>query len=214
MNTRNAMILPESVRVLGIAKNYGRDSIVHFQDEVPKSIFYIVSGRAFATSINIDGDESWVAEYLPGQFMGCDSLFDPVPTRYQLVAKTPMSGLLFSRENFLNLMTENPELNNMVISDLSRQVKNFTIATQEAHSLTVYGRIAAELRRQAKPIGRDPDTFIIRPTPVFSELAQRLGSSRETVSRTVSKMVKKGIMERRTGALVVPDVFALEDEIV
>jgi len=213
MSPLDSMVLPESVRVLGIAKNYPRDTIIHFQEEVPKSICYIISGRAFATSINEDGDESWVAEYLPGQFMACDSLFDPAPTRYQLIAKTPLSGLLFSRDNFMALMKDNPSLNNMVISDLSRQIKNFTIATQEAHSLTVYGRIAAELRRQAKPIGRDPDTFIIRPTPVFSELAQRLGSSRETVSRTVSKMVKKGIMERRTGALVVPDVFALEGEI-
>lgn len=209
----DTMILPESVRQLGISKNYPKDSILHFQDDIPHHICYIVSGRVFATAINIDGEESWVAEYLPGQFMNCDSLFDPEATRYQLVAKTPVSGLLFARDNFLSMMAENNDLNNMVISDLTRQIKNFTIQTQEAHSLTVYGRIAAELRRQAKPIGRDPNTFIIRPTPVFSEMAQRIGSSRETVSRTVSKMVKKGVMERRTGALVVPDIFSLEDEI-
>lgn len=213
MAALDTMILPESVRILGISKNYTKDSVLHFQDEIPHHICYIVSGRVFATSITVEGEESWVAEYMPGQFMNCDSLFDPEATRYQLVAKTPVSGLLFSRDNFLSLMGENNELNNMVIADLTRQIKNFTIQTQEAHSLTVYGRIASELRRQAKPIGREPDTYIIRPTPVFSELAQRLGSSRETVSRTVSKMVKKGVMERRTGALIVPDIFALEDEI-
>lgn len=213
MSSLDTMILPDSVRQLGIAKNYAKDAILHFQDEVPNHICYIVSGRVFATSINIDGEESWVAEYTQGQFMGCDSLFNAEATRYQLVAKTPVTGLLFMRESFFNLMNENPDLNNMVMADLSRQIKNFTVQTQEAHSLTVYGRIASELRRQAKPIGRDPDTFIIRPTPVFSELAQRLGSSRETVSRTVSKLAKKGVLERRTGALVVPDVFALENEI-
>ncbi len=209
----DSMILPDSVRQLGVAKNYAKDALLHFQDEVPNHICYIMSGRVFATSINIDGEESWVAEYTQGQFMGCDSLFDAEATRYQLIAKTPVTGLLFVRESFFELIRQNEDLNTMVLADLSRQIKNFTIQTQEAHSLTVYGRIASELRRQAKPIGRDPDTFIIRPTPIFSELAQRLGSSRETVSRTVSKMAKKGVLERRTGALVVPDIFALEGEI-
>lgn len=213
MNSQDVMILPDSVRKLGVSKNYAKDGVLHFQDEIPNHICYIVSGRVFATSINIDGEESWVAEYTSGQFMGCDSLFDAEPTRYQLVAKTPVTGLLFVRENFFSLMGQNEDLNRMVMSDLSRQIKNFTIQTQESHSLTVYGRIAAELHRQAKPIGKDPDTYIIRPTPVFSELAQRLGASRETVSRTVSKMVKKSVLERRTGALVVPDIFLLEDEI-
>ncbi len=214
MAGNDIMILPESVWSLGISKNYNKDTILHFQDEIPHHICYVVSGRVFATSINVEGEESWVAEYTPGQFTCCECLFDPSPTRYQLVAKTPVTGLLFSRDKFLSIMGENKVLNNMVVANLTRQIRNFTVQTQEAHSLTVYGRIAAELRRQAKPIGRDPDTFIIRPTPIFAELAQRLGSSRETVSRTVSKMAKKGVLERRTGALIVPDVFALEGEIV
>jgi len=213
MSRSDSNILPDSIRRLGITKNYSKDAILHFQEEIPHHICYIVSGRVFATSINVEGEESWVSEYTQGQFMACDSLFEAEATRYQLVAKTPVTGLLFARENFHMLMLKNAELNSMVLADLSRQIKNFTIQTQEAHSLTVYGRIAAELHRQAKPIGRDPDTFIIRPTPVFSELAQRLGSSRETVSRTVSKMAKKGILERRTGALIVQDIYALEAEI-
>ena len=186
---------------------------MHHQGDRRQHVCYVLSGRVFATSINFEGEETWVSEFTAGQFMGADSLFDAEPSNFQLVAKTPITGLLYPRENFLSLMNRFPELNNMVIADLARQISNFTVQTLEANSMSVHGRIASELKRQAKPIGRDPGTFIIRPTPVFSELAQRLGSSRETVSRSVSKMVKKGILERRTGALVVPNLEMLEGEI-
>ena len=75
------------------------------------------------------------------------------------------------------------------------------------------GQIIAELWRMARPVGNDPGSFIIRPRPVFSDFAQRLGSSRETVSRTVSSLVKKEILQRTTGALIVPNADRLESEI-
>ena len=206
-------ILPSDVRDQGIVKHYPKDNILHHQGDGRLHVCYILSGRVFATSINVDGEETWVSEFTAGQFLGSDSLFDTEPSNFQLVAKTPITGLLYPRESFLTLMNRFPELNNMVIADLARQISNFTTQTLESNSLSVHGRIASELKRQAKPIGREPGTFIIRPTPVFSELAQRMGSSRETVSRSVSKMVKNGILERRTGALIVPKIERLDDEI-
>lgn len=206
-------ILPSDVRAQGIVKNYAKDSVLHHQGDSRLHVCYILTGRVFATSINVDGEETFVSEFTAGQFLGSDCLFDTEPSNYQLVAKTPITGLLYPRENFLSLMNRFPDLNNMVIADLARQISNFTTQTLESNSLSVHGRIASELKRQTKPIGRDPGTFIIRPTPVFSELAQRMGSSRETVSRSVSKMVKKGILERRTGALIVPNLDRLDAEI-
>ena len=213
MPVYDLQILPENIRSRGVVKNYPKDTILHYQEDVHHHICFLQSGRAFATSINIEGDETWVAEYTVGQFLGCEGLFDREPSKYQVVAKTPITGILFSRENFIDLLNAYPELNNMLLADMARQLNRATTHTLEANSLSTPGRIAAELYRQARPIGRDPGTHIIRPTPVFSELAQRLGSSRETVSRTVSKMVKTGVLERKTGALVVPSLEYLHAQI-
>jgi len=212
-NTHELPILPDVVRALGIAKTYERDSILHHQDEVFSHILFVQSGRAFATSFDIDGNETWVAEYSAGRLIGCECLFEDLATRYQITAKTPMTGILFPRQQFLNLIHEHAELNRLVLLDLSRQVRSFSIQTLETQSLSMRGRVASELRRLAKPIGKEPDTHIIRPTPIFSELAQRLGSTRETVSRTVSSLVKKNVLERRTGALMISDLELLEAQI-
>ena len=210
---RGGSILPDAVRALAIDKTFAINNIIHHQDEIFKHICFIQSGRAFALSFDIQGEESWIAEFGPGQFMGCSSLFDGLPSAYQIVAKTPLRGLLFTRQSFLTLMNEHTALNNLVVADLALQIENLTRAKIDAHRLSMRGQIISELSRMARPVGKDPDTFIIRPRPIFSELAQRLGSSRETVSRTVSSLVKKEILTRTTGALVVPDPGALEQEI-
>jgi len=212
-HTHELPILPDAVRALGILKNYARNSALHHQDEPVSYVCFIQSGRAFATFFDIEGNETWVTEYSAGQFIGCESLFSKTPSECQITAKTPVTAILFSPDQFAELMNSHPDLNRLVIADLSRQVKFFTTQTLETHSLSMRGRIAAELKRMAKPIGREPDTHIIRPTPIFSELAQRLGSTRETVSRTVSSLVKKDVLERRTGALLVPDLEFLEAQI-
>jgi len=205
--------LPEAARAQGIEKSYLKDSILHHQADPHDHVCFVQSGRAFATAIDIDGNEGFVTEYSVGQFMGCEGLFERTPSKYQIVAKTPLTGILFSRDVFIKLMNDHPSLNNIVIADLTRQVRNYATQTLEANSLSVQGRIAAELHRQARPIGKSPDIHIIRPTPVFSELAQRMGSSRETVSRAVSKLVKSDILQRKTGALIVPDLTRLAQQI-
>ncbi len=209
-----AIILPNAVKALAINKTYAVNNIIHHQDEIFQHIGFIQSGRAFALTVDIDGNETWVSEFTAGQFMGCHSLFDPRPSPYQIIAKTTLRCLLFNTQNFLSLMNEYEALNNMVVADLARQVDNLTRAQINTYRLSMRGQIISELARIARPVGKDPNTFIIRPRPIFSELAQRLGTSRETVSRTVSSLVKKDVLVRTTGALIIPNYKALTHQIV
>ncbi len=206
-------ILPEEIGARGIPKVYNRDNIMHHQDEAFKHVAYIQTGRAFGVSVNIDGEETWLTEYTAGQFMGCEGMFGDTRPDYHIVAKTPLTALLFPMGTFMELMQSHKGLCAMVTADLSRQIRKLTTYKLEANSFSMRGRIAAELARLARPIGKTPDTFIIRPTPVFSEFALRLGSSRETVSRTVSALVGKNVLTRKTGALLVHDLDKLKAEI-
>ena len=49
--------------------------------------------------------------------------------------------------------------------------------------------------------------------PNQSELAARINTRRETVSREINAMERSGLIERRRGAIVINDVLRLSAEI-
>ena len=107
------------------------------------------------------------------------------------------------------LMVQKDGLSISLANDLAARLEHMTSRLIEAFTLSAKGRVCAELSRLSKVIGVSPENLIIRPSPVFVELAERVNSTRETVSRTVSELQKKGIVSRESGALIIkkPEVL-------
>jgi len=80
----------------------------------------------------------------------------------------------------------------------------------EALTMSAKGRVCAELMRLSDPIGISPTKRIVRPNPVFVDLALRINSTRETVSRTVSALQKDGVVSREAGAMLIERPAALK----
>jgi CRP/FNR family cyclic AMP-dependent transcriptional regulator len=63
--------------------------------------------------------------------------------------------------------------------------------------------------RLARPDREDPRRAIIHSPPNQSELASRINTRRETVSREINAMEREGLIERRRGAIVITDALRL-----
>ena len=134
-------------------------------------------------------------------------------SQFEVIVRKKLTLLEISADRLLDLMKEDNALCETVAKDLSSRL-NATISDLiNVHTLSVRGRICAELLRLSLPIGIDPDRQIIRPSPVFVDLARRLNSTRETVSRTVSDLHKRGILGREPGALIIESPERLMDAI-
>jgi len=181
-------------------------SVFQFQGEFAEHIGIILSGRVFAQASTQEGYAIWLEEFGQNQLVGIESVFSGAPLGYELIAKTDVKIIYFTKEKFLALINSQPTAIELVLEEVASRLIQNTVRLIEANSLSAKGRICAELKRHSKPIGVEPDKFIIRPIPVFSEFALRVGSTRESVSRTVSDMAKFGVIERETGALIIPDM--------
>jgi DNA-binding MarR family transcriptional regulator len=80
----------------------------------------------------------------------------------------------------------------------------------ERAALSAVARVYAELLREAR---RAPD-LRISPAPVLSELALRVSTTRETASRAVNALERRGIIHRDTVSLTIVAPRALEELIV
>lgn len=203
----------EAVSGVAVSKTYKKGDVYCGQGEVMQGVGLILSGRADAISYSVNGHETWVSEYCEGQFIGLRSLLTNGDSNFEIRVSRKLDVLTLSHDHMLKLMRESPELCEAVAVDLAERLNRSDTNLVEGHILSVRGRICAELLRRALPIGIDPDRHIIRPSPVFVELARRLNSTRETVSRTVSELQKKGILIREPGALVIASPDRLRDAV-
>ena len=196
-----------------VEKTYKKGEAYSLQGEEQSTVGLVVMGKATAISYSFNGDETWIGEYVEGQFIGLRALLANKAISFEIRALSKLQVLTLSHDQMLKLMQEDESLCKAVAVDLAERLNTSVSDIVDIHTLSVKGRICAELLRHAIPIGINPDRQIIRPSPVFVALARRLNASRETVSRTVSELQNKGILAREPGALIIEDPDRLRDAI-
>ena len=184
-------------------RNFKAGDIMAMQGERSEVVGYILSGQAKAISYSENGATTWIGYFSPEEFFGHMSLLTKAPINFEVTAETDVTALIISTNTMRDLLSEESELTQVLAKDLAARLDVMTQRLVEAFTLSAKGRICAELARLACVIGITPEKKIIRPNPVFVDLALRVNSTRETVSRTVSELQKKGVLSREPGALVV-----------
>ena len=110
---------------------------------------------------------------------------------------------------FVDTVFSHRPLGEKVISTLIERLRAMSRRVGELGALDVRARVHAELLRLARPDQDDPKRAIILTPPNQSELAARINTRRETVSRELNAMERGGLIERRRGAIVITDALRL-----
>ena len=191
------------IKPVAIRKTVQARQILVDQGEPVSHIYFVLKGRAQAFVYSEDGQRFWVADFEPGDIFGHPEILSDAPIEFEVRADTDMQLVALPARAFSDMMKGEPGMGRNVSKALAASLNRANTRLFELATLTATARVCAELHRMAKPIGKTPDTWIIRPNPVYSNFALRVQSTRETVSRTISMLQKKGIVERETGALVI-----------
>lgn len=203
----------KALQSFGRVRTIATGDLILFQGEAVEHIGIIISGRASARINTERGDETWVDRFGVDDFFGHISLLTESPIDFEIKAETDVKALFVPVQKFEELLSSDKIFSTVLARDLAARLSIMMNRLVEAVTLSSPGRVCAELLRRSRPIGIDPDTLIIRPTPVFVELAVHINSTRETVSRTVNKLLKSGILSRQPGALLIHKPDALQTRI-
>lgn len=189
-----------------------RGEILLYQGDFVDEVGYVLKGRGNAVYYSQNGEQTWLYAYKPGDFFGHTSVLTGEALAAEVAADSSLDVVYFKRRFIEERMAQDPELATLLARDLAMRLTVMTSSLVQNLTLTTRGRICAELLARSQPIGRNPDRRIIRPSPVFTDLAARLNTTRETVSRTVSDLCEKGLTERETGAILIlkPDLVKAE----
>lgn len=171
------------------------------------TVYLLIEGQAQAIALSFDGRMVLVQDYRPGDIFGEAAISGTITAFEDIVAVTEAEAGQFRSSVFVGLIESYPSVALAVSKLLTRRLGQANRRMVEGATLSAAGRIHAELLRQAR---QTPD-HVIRPLPVFSTFALGVQSTRETVSRTINQLERRGIVRREKGALIVVAPHRLEE---
>ena len=186
-----------------IERRYPRNTTI-VEEGLPGDYMYIIrEGRVKVTKLSEDGREK-ILEFLDeGAFVGEMALFERAPRSASVKTLTPVRLLALSRIDFIGLLKKSPDLAMSVIQELSRRLR---VINEQASALSfqrVKERTKGLLERLAKEPGGDGAR---RRTPSLThqQIADMIGTSRETVTRVVKDLKAEGWLEQEGKHYLVP----------
>ena len=185
------------------------NDIILNQDEAVTHLYFMIKGTADGFAYSESGTKFWVTEFNAGDIIGQAEIFASHKMGYEITAHSNVEMLVLPASAFLAMLERQNKLGIKVAENLSRSLQNVQARLVEMAIMPASARVCAELLRLSKPIGKTPDQRIVRPHPVYSNLALRVHSTRETVSRSISELEKMGIVKRSTGSIIIlkPDAL-------
>lgn len=180
--------------------------LVHQGEPAPLS-WLVLDGAVRCEVLSSDGRMTVAATHPPGDIIGAFGMVD-TPMAGALVTTGKTRLLASSVEAIERLALQRPDFALAVARAFARQASTTTQRLASRISLTAAGRICARLLELAGPDNS------IAPPPVVSALAVSVQTTRETTSRTISSLERRGIIHRDEKRLVIQSPRMLEDLIV
>jgi CRP/FNR family cyclic AMP-dependent transcriptional regulator len=177
--------------------------------DTSNDVFFLVSGDVRVTIYSLDGKAVSFRDLGPGKVFGEYPAIDGGPRSASVEARTSCLVASMRAAAFRELLRTEPRVAQALMSQFVTTIRALTTRVYEFSTLAVNNRIQAELLRLASSAPRREGAAQIVPAPTHVEIASRIGTHREAVTRELNRLSRIGLIERQSGAIVVKDVDRL-----
>jgi CRP/FNR family transcriptional regulator, cyclic AMP receptor protein len=186
----------------------GQEIISRWADQ--DDLYILQSGQARVIVFSASGKAVNFRRVDPGDIFGEFAAIDGNRRSATVEAVEPSAALCMSSAMFRELMERDPAFMHAVLAHLVQLLRTMTARIVEFSTLAVKNRIHCELLRMARASTNGTGEYEIDPAPTHSEIAGRISTHREAVSREISYLKQIGILERRGRSFVVKRIEELE----
>jgi CRP/FNR family cyclic AMP-dependent transcriptional regulator len=192
---------------------YPGGAVLFVEGQMPRGGLVLCSGKVKLSTTSRDGKVLILKMAVPGEALGLSAVISGTP--YELTAETagPCQVNFIDRESLMKLLDKYGELGLHSAQALSRE---FQSAYRDIHELVLARSSAGKLARlllswsSGRGLEGGPSEVRIRSSLTHEEIAQMIGSSRETVTRLLSELKKKELIRLEGSTLVIRNRTALE----
>jgi CRP/FNR family transcriptional regulator len=190
---------------------------VFMQGDIQDRVFFIHQGKVKIYKTDFNGREQIVSILKEGDMFPHVGFFrkGEFPAHAEVIEPTTL--IIIPISNFEEILIKYPEVSIKVFRVLGEKIIDLQNRLEEQILSNTYEQILKLLLRLAKSHGQkleDGDSkFLITTHFTNRELANMIGSSRETVSRTLNQLKKKHLIDSTEEGFYIVETDKLENEL-
>ena len=174
------------------------------EEGLPGDYMYVIrEGRVQVSKLSDDGREKILEFFEAGAFFGEMSLLDDEPRSATVRALTDTRILALSRADFRNVLRRSSDVAMAVVQELTRRLRD----TGEQASSLSFQRVTQRTQGLLQRLAKDDchrEGRRITPVLTHQQIADMIGTSRETVTRALKGLKQQGWLEQEGKRYLVP----------
>ena len=189
---------------------YSKGTMLFLEGQRPRGVFVLCMGKAKLSTSSREGKTIITKIAEAGDLLGLNAMISNVPYEVTAEMMEPGQANFIPREPLILMMREFPDVALRIAQQLNR---NYFTAHEEIRTLglaTSSERFAKLLLQWSIKTTQDNGSSQIRLTLTQEEIAEVIGTTRETVTRLFANFKKKQLLQVQGETLVIHSRFALE----
>jgi CRP/FNR family transcriptional regulator, cyclic AMP receptor protein len=181
-----------------------RDQVILIEEELGQILFIILRGTVKIKRTNDEGREVIITILKAGDFFGELSLLDGKGRSATVVAMQDSELLTLRQSEFLLMLEKYPLISIELLKVLANRIRMANIQIENLTLQDAMGRVGAALMHVAEQTGyQRGESVVIPKLPVQQDLANMAGTARETISRVMSLLETKNVLQREGHRVVI-----------
>lgn len=171
-------------------RTYDPNQLVILEGEPASGLYVVQTGWLKVSKIAIDGREQILQLLGSSEVFNAVSVFTGAPNAASVTALETTRLWVISRDTMLKLLDANPRMARLIIQDLAGRVTHLITLVEDLSLRTVEARLARLLLEQSSG-----ETVHRKKWATQTEIASRLGTVPDVLSRTLRKMAERGLIQ-------------------
>lgn len=185
-----------------VSRVYPKSSIIINDGDDSNALYIVVEGRVKTYLSDDEGKEIILGTHGPGEYFGEMALFDNAPRSASVITLEKSRLMMIAKADFEKCLARNPKVALQIIRGLNKRLRTATENMRNLALLDVYGRVAKLLPQLAEPEGNE---LVVREKLTQQDIADRVGSSREMISRILKDLKAGGYIKIEDRQITIKD---------
>ena len=189
--------LLRAIALRGGVRHYAAKAVLVSEDDHGDTLYIILAGRVKAYGADVQGHEIIYSTLGTGEYFG-ELTLDGLSRSANVVTLEPTTCAVVPGPEVRDFLANHPDFALHLVKKLIAMLRSSTGHVKSLALDDVYGRIARVLRGLA----REEDGVPMLPEKLTQQdIAERVGASREMVSRIFKPLLEGGYIEMRGGRI-------------